>query len=115
MYESTVRLLIASGYDVKRAREIGLSAATDVVLLARAEQEGRILITRDKGFGQLVFSRGQPHAGVILLRITPDTLEEVHHQLMRFLFKHTPQQLSNVFATIEPGRYRARKSPVSRG
>lgn len=97
---------------MKRARDIGLSAAADTVLLAQADQERRILVTRDKGFGQLVFSRRQPHAGIILLRVTPDSVDEVHYQLLQFLSRHMPEQLSSVFVTIEPGRYRVRKSPT---
>ena len=42
----------------------------DEEVLARANSTGRILITADKGFGDLVFARGLPAApGVILLRI----------------------------------------------
>ena len=43
------------GHDVVTASDFGLSRATETVLLARASQERRILVTRDKDFGGLVF------------------------------------------------------------
>jgi len=112
VYEKTVLRLIEEGHDVLRARDVGLSAASDMELLAYAERERRILITRDKGFGQMVFSQRRPHAGVILLRITPETIRDVHLQLIRFLSKYTAEQLSSTFVTIEPGRYRLRRTPT---
>lgn len=36
--------------------------------MSRAEREGRVLVTKDKDFGELAFKGGQAHAGVILLR-----------------------------------------------
>ena len=40
-------------------------------VLAIAYQEGRIVITHDRDFGELVFVELQPHAGVIYLRLGP--------------------------------------------
>ncbi len=80
VYEATVRRLLALGHDVLRAREAGLSRADDDELLRHAHAEGRIMVTRDKGFGQLVFLWGQSHPGVILLRMEPTTLNAVHRE-----------------------------------
>lgn len=44
---------------------------------------GRLLITRDKGFGALVFLKAMKQTGVILLRVTPKTVEEIHLELGR--------------------------------
>lgn len=42
---------------------------TDVEVLSIAHREGRILLTDDRDFGELVFDRLHPHAGVILMRV----------------------------------------------
>ncbi len=110
VYEVTVKRLVALGHDVLRAREAGLSCAADDELLRRAYEAGRILITRDKGFGQVVFLWEQPHAGVILLRMEPKTLDAVHQELERFLHEHASEDLSGSFIVIEPARHRIRKS-----
>ena len=41
----------------------------DEEVLAIATREGRILITDDRDFGELVFRHRQPHTGVIYLRL----------------------------------------------
>lgn len=42
----------------------------DEVILARAYAEGVVLVTADKDFGELVYRQRQPHAGVLLLRLS---------------------------------------------
>jgi hypothetical protein len=44
----------------------------DANVLELAHAEDRILITNDKGFGARVFEKGDPHSGVILLRLTDE-------------------------------------------
>jgi len=47
-----------------------------------------LLLTRDKGFGGLVFLNKELSTGVILLRMTPVSAEDVHHELHRLLEEH---------------------------
>jgi len=47
--------------------------------------------------------------GVILLRITPTTVEEVHRELRRLLQEYTEEQLRDLFCVVEPDRYRIRR------
>ena len=49
VYALTARFLRELGHDLVTAAELGLSRAADTVLLARAAQESRIFVTRDKG------------------------------------------------------------------
>jgi predicted nuclease of predicted toxin-antitoxin system len=42
---------------------------SDRVVLSTARAEGRVLITNDRDFGELVFRLRQAHQGVILLRL----------------------------------------------
>jgi predicted nuclease of predicted toxin-antitoxin system len=57
-----------NGIDVTAMREIGPGSDDDKVL-ALSVNEGRILVTFDKDFGDMVFHQGkQASAGVILLR-----------------------------------------------
>lgn len=104
---------MALGHDVLRAREAGLSRAADHELLRHAHEAGRILITRDKGFGQLVFLSQQPHSGLVLLRVEPTTLNAVHQELERFLREHAGEDLSERFIVIEPTGHRIRRSGLS--
>lgn len=65
------RFLEGHGHDVRSIARDYAHALPDEEVLALAVREGRILITHDRDFGELVFRRGHPHAGVIYLRIQP--------------------------------------------
>ncbi|MGC9394160.1 MAG: DUF5615 family PIN-like protein [Anaerolineae bacterium] len=110
VYQVTIDFLRDLGHDVLCAAEAGLSRASDVTLLHYARQDGRMLVTRDKDFGALVFLEVVDHGGVILLRITFDTLEDVHRELLRLLSAHQAEELSACFVTVEPGRHRIRRA-----
>jgi len=110
VYQVTVEFLKGLGYEVETAREAGLACAPDEEILERARKRGRVLVTRDKGFGMLAFVRGEEHVGVILLRMEPATVEAVHQELQRFLKEHEEEDLEGVFVVIEPGRHRVRRS-----
>lgn len=60
--------LRSSGYDVLVVAET-MPQADDAAILTRARAEGRIVITNDKDFGELVFRSGQAHQGILLLRL----------------------------------------------
>jgi len=102
VYQVTIELL--------KAKEVGLARAVDAEILARARAEQRILVTRDKGFGALVFLSRQETYGVILLRMEPTTIDAVHRELEKFLKMHAQMDLRNRFVVIEPSRHRIRVS-----
>ena len=60
------------GHDVFYAGELDDDPG-DATLLERAATEGRVLITLDNDFGQLLFAGGARHAGVIRLPDLPVT------------------------------------------
>ena len=76
-------------------------------MLQLAQQQGRILVTRDRDFGGLVFVRGFK-SGVVYLRILPSTQNVVHQELARVLVSHSEEELMRAFVVIEPGRHRFR-------
>lgn len=60
--------LRADGWDVVWIAEVAPSIE-DADVLARAAREGRVLLTDDKDFGELVVREGRAHRGVVLLRL----------------------------------------------
>lgn len=108
VYQVTVDLLRSLEHDVQRASDVGLARATDEEMLSYALAEDRILVTRDKDFGALVFVHVTEHSGVILLRLTPQTMSETHRELIRLLDAHTVDELRRRFVTVELGRHRIR-------
>ena len=111
VYAVTTRLLVTLGHDVVTASSIGQSQAPDSQLLETARQQDRILVTRDRDFGSLVFLQNL-RVGVIYLRISPSTLNSCHRELEGVLLLRPEEQLSRCFTVIEPGRHRIRRLPA---
>ncbi len=109
IYKITMDHLREWGHDLLTAQDLGLQQASDEDLLKRARGKNRLLLTRDKGFGGLVFLHKELSTGVILLRMTPVSAEEVHHELHRLLEEHGEDELRNVFCVVEPHRHRIRR------
>ena len=63
-----VGALRQSGHDVLYVLE-SKRGATDEDVLALAFDDRRIIITEDKGFGELVYRLKKPAHGIILIRI----------------------------------------------
>jgi len=66
--------LRGAGHDVDYVAELA-SGVTDTQVVSLAQADGRLLLTEDKGFGELVFRLKLAIPGVVLLRIDP----ERHH------------------------------------
>ena len=108
VYAATALFLRGLGHDVLTASEAGCSRASDADLLRIAGDQGRILVTRDRDYGSLVFVQGSG-SGVMYLRILPSTLNSVHQELEAVLHAHSEEDLKKAFVVIERGRHRFRK------
>ena len=103
---SVVDGLRALGFNVYYVIEEERSQDDDV-LLEIAEREKRILITRDKDFGELVYRLNKAHAGVILVRLEGyDTI--ARGEMVCKLVNQYREQLQNSFSVIQPGVIRIR-------
>ena len=87
-----------------------MSQSDDTDLLAKAAQEQRIFVSRDRDFGGLVFVKGKG-GGVIYLRIAPSTVNAVHGELEVVLSHYAEDRLRKAFVVVEPGRHRFRQLP----
>jgi predicted nuclease of predicted toxin-antitoxin system len=108
VYAATARFLLDLGHDVVAVASIGLSRAQDQEILRVAQEQNRVLVTRDRDFGHLVFVK-ELGAGVIYLRVLPATLDVVHAELERVLNLHSEQELAQAFVAVEPGGHRIRR------
>jgi len=107
VYATTARFLEGLGHDVVPVSRLGLSRADDEELLRVAQEQERILVTRDRDFGALVFVE-LLGAGVLYLRVLPSTQGAVHIELGRVLAAYSEEELSSAFVTIEPDGHRIR-------
>jgi len=99
-----VRALREAGHDVVAIAQIA-PGASDEQVLEMAMSEGRVLITEDRDFGQLVFARAAPTTGVILVRF-PNSARAAKATTVVEAVKRLGPRLSGSFAVVEPGRVR---------
>jgi len=110
VYAGTERFLIQAGHDVTPVVLLGLSRAGDEEILRAAQEQNRILVTRDRDFGNLVFVKALG-SGVLYLRILPRTLNAVHSQLETVLNTYSAAELARAFVVVGPGGHRIRRLP----
>lgn len=103
---SLVRELRGAGHDVLYIAEFAASLG-DVEVIALASREGRLLLTADKDFGELVFRRNQVVPGLVLLRIDPDHGPLVRKRLLEAV-DHFGEGLFGRYVVIDEVRFRSR-------
>lgn len=95
--------LRAQGHEVFGAWELGEDPG-DRALLERAAEDGRVLVTIDTDFGELVYLQALPHAGLVRL---PDVPVERRIALMNALLERYRQALeAQAVVTIRGERVR---------
>ena len=70
--------------------------ANDEEILDRAVSEGRIVVTNDKGFGEMVFRSGRVHRGVVLLRLRDERAEN-KVQMMKVVLAQLGERLRDQY------------------
>ena len=97
------------GHDVLDARDLGDDPG-DRALLEHAGAEGRILVTIDTDFGELIYLHKITHAGLVRL---PDVPTEQRIALLAQLIERHPLALeAKAMITIRGGRVRISHQPV---
>jgi predicted nuclease of predicted toxin-antitoxin system len=108
VYAATTHFLKSLGHDTVTAAELGLAQASDETLLRVAAEQKRILVTRDRDYGALVFLKSIG-TGVLYLRVLPSTQDTVHAELANVLGHYSEHELAAVFVVIEPAGHRIRR------
>jgi len=76
----TVEALRGRGVDIVSILDFA-QGLKDELVLSIAYEQGRILITFDRDFGELVFRTKAKSKGVILLRFTPKSPEDLSRRI----------------------------------
>ena len=97
--------LAAAGHDVLWAGDWAEDPG-DEEILARANAEGRVLITLDKDFGELAVIMERPHCGI--LRLVNYGAREQARVALRVIARHGEELTSGAIITAEASRLRIR-------
>lgn len=104
MPADAVRAAQAAGMDLVWVRDT-MPGATDEAVLATAVAEGRVLVTFDKDFGELVFDLGRTASpGIILLR--PRLRSPAFVASFTVTVLHQPISWGSHFCVAQEGRIR---------
>lgn len=107
--------LIQHGHDAIHAFEAGLDRATDEVILERARNDDRIVITADLDFPRLLALAQADGPGLILFRGGNYSEQEIEQRLIRTFETVQHEELPNSIIVIEKKRIRRRRLPLEPG
>lgn len=105
IWGGALEALKAAGHDVIWAGAWDVDPGDDEIL-AHAHQEGRVLVTLDKDFGELAVVRDQPHAGIVRL-VNWSALQQASICLS-VLARYAAELQTGAIITADPGRIRVR-------
>ncbi|MCS4223260.1 DUF5615 family PIN-like protein [Salinibacter ruber] len=110
-FTKTVRRMEEAGCDVTRIQDLGLSGASDAKVLQKAKALGAVLVTTDRGFGDIRTYPPSSHHGIILLKVIPDPeqVRAVHRTLETLLTSETSFEGS--LFVVDAQKYRKRTTP----
>ena len=98
--------LRADGHDVSYVLE-GRTGISDDEVLRNAYDAGRILLTEDKDFGELVCRLKKPAYGIILMRIDVEERGEKLPRMEALIAKYA-DRLPGHFVVVDLNKYRFR-------
>lgn len=81
--------------------------------MAKARQEGRILLVHDLGFGELLAASGASLPSVITFRLRNMHPDQVNHVLERILRQHEEALAQGAILSVTERQVRVRPLPLA--
>jgi len=106
---AAVRALRGAGHEVETISELA-PESEDGQVLELAASQGRILVTEDKDFGQLVYAAARHASGVILLRFPGNVRSSIGPALVSAV-ERLGEHLYGSFVVVRPGTLRISRNP----
>lgn len=107
----TAETLRASGYDAVHLRERRLHRLPDERVMRMAKDEGRVVVTFDLDFADLLALQRASQPSVVLFRLESFTTEQVSERTLDVLKRFSEELTEGAIVTVDPGRERIRKLP----
>jgi predicted nuclease of predicted toxin-antitoxin system len=104
-------ILAAAGHDVDSVEDEGLAGADDPTVSAAATADGRLVITFDRGFGDIQRYPPGSHAGILVLRIDDQSAPSVVGALTELIATSDLADLAGCVAVYRNGDLRVRRPP----
>ncbi|MGH9189155.1 MAG: DUF5615 family PIN-like protein [Acidimicrobiales bacterium] len=99
------------GHDVDTAVDEGLAGADDPTVLAAATHEQRLLLTMDRGLGDVRLYPPGTHAGVLVIRLDDQSPRSVAAAVATIDATAALEELAGCVSTFRNGDLRVRRPP----
>ena len=109
---NTVAMLSGLGYDALHLHEQGLDRLQDPLILQKARDEGRILLTHDLDFGELIAASGARLPTIVVFRLRNMHPERVNRYLDGILNQHAEALKQGAIISVTEGQIRVRVLPI---
>ena len=100
------------GHDAAHLRDFAMQSATDMEVIEKAIREGRILITSDKDFGEILAMQGKAKPSVVVFRKAETNPTLQLSRLVQILSEIGPDLEHGAIVVIEKTRFRIRSLPI---
>jgi len=109
-----VDALCKDGHDAIHLWDEGLGQLPDSVILAKAREDGRILLTADLDFGQLMAGSSETLPSIVPFRLPSMKPARVTERLRVVLADCGSDLASGLFVTVTESAVRIRHLPIGR-
>lgn len=101
--------LRSDGHDAVAVVEVGLSGAPDERVLRFAVENGRVLVTLDADFANVIRFPPERTVGVVRLKVYPATEEKIRQAIRRALLFLQNIDISGRLAVVDEDKIRIRR------
>lgn len=101
------------GYDAIHLHDLESDRSTDPAVLQMARNEGRILLTHDLDFGELIAASGANTPSVIIFRLRNMNPRNVNRFLKGIITEHRQALEKGAIVSVTEGQVRIRLLPLN--
>jgi predicted nuclease of predicted toxin-antitoxin system len=105
---SSAAILTSAGHDVDTVAQEGLTGGADRDVVAAATGAGRILISLDRGLGDIRSYAPGSHSGIVVLRLTDQSAAAASKAVSDLATLADPDSLEGAVAVLQRGLLRIR-------
>jgi predicted nuclease of predicted toxin-antitoxin system len=109
---TTVDALRAANHDAVHLRDEGLIRLPDPKIAVKAVAEGRIVLTFDLDFGDILATAGSEGPSVVIFRLRNQTPAAVNPRLFRVIADCAEELANGAIVIVEDEGFRLRRLPI---
>jgi predicted nuclease of predicted toxin-antitoxin system len=106
---SAASIFAEAGHEVDTVEDEGLAGSDDLTILRAASSERRLVVTLDRGFGDVQRYPPGTHAGILVVRIDDQSAASIRLALRDLVAATDLDSLAGSVAVVRDGNLRVRR------